>query len=78
MDRLEKEIEDHEEALGRLNLQIQAAVDLNQGGKIVEISCAIGEHQTKIDELFELLEKFSDELDGKMRQFDERLNELES
>jgi ATP-binding cassette subfamily F protein 3 len=78
VEGLEKEIEEHEEALGRLNVEIQAAVDMNQGGKISEISCAIGEHQTKIDDLFEDLERFSDELDEKMRQFDERLKELES
>lgn len=78
VEGLEKEIEEHEEALGRLNVEIQAAVDMNQGGKISEISCAIGEHQTKIDDLFEDLEKFSEELDEKMSQFDERLKELES
>ncbi len=78
VEGLEKKIEEHEEALGRLNVEIQAAVDMNQGGKISEISCAIGEHQTKIDDLFEDLEKFSEELDEKMSQFDERLKELES
>ena len=78
VEGLEKKIEEHEEVLGRLNVEIQAAVDMNQGGKISEISCAIGEHQTKIDDLFEDLEKFSEELDEKMSQFDERLKELES
>ncbi len=74
---IEDEIEGHEAALEGLNTEIQAAVDLKDGKKIAGISCAIGEHQTRIDELFDRLEQHSDELDAQMKRFDERLNELE-
>ncbi len=77
IQEIEDEIEGHEAALEGLNTEIQAAVDLQDGKKIAGISCAIGEHQTRIDELFDLLEQHSDELDAQMKRFDERLNELE-
>ena len=77
VQQIEDEIEGHEATLEGLNAGIQAAVDLKDGKKIAGISCAIGEHQTRIDELFDLLEKYSDELDEQLKRFDERLNELE-
>jgi len=74
---LEDEIEGHESELLKLNAMIQEAVDLKDGKKIAEISCGIGEHQSKIDALFNDLELFSDELDEEMKLFEEKLNELE-
>jgi ATP-binding cassette subfamily F protein 3 len=49
IQEIEDEIEGHEAALEGLNTEIQAAVDLQDGKKIAGISCAIGEHQTRID-----------------------------
>lgn len=74
---IEDEIEEHEACLEGLNAEIQTAVDLKDGKKIARISCAIGEHQTRIDELFDLLERHSDELEEQLKRFDEQLNALE-
>ncbi|ACN15401.1 ATP-type transporter, ATP binding protein (ATPase) [Desulforapulum autotrophicum HRM2] len=76
VQKIEDEIEEHETILEGLNAEIQSAVDLKDGKNIARISCAIGEHQTRIDELFDTLEKYSDELDEQLRRFDEQLNEL--
>ncbi|MBI9088811.1 MAG: ATP-binding cassette domain-containing protein [Desulfobacterium sp.] len=74
---VEEKIEAHEAALETLNAKIQEAVDRQDGKTIAELSCGIGEHQNRIDALFDDLEIYSDELDEKMKLFEEKLDQLE-
>jgi ATP-binding cassette subfamily F protein 3 len=74
---IEEEIEAHEAELETLNAKIQAAVEVQDGKTIAELSCGIGEHQNRIDALFDDLEINSDELDEIMNSFEEKLIQLE-
>ena len=77
IEEIENNIEKSEEILKKSNILIQKAVKIQNTNEISTISIKIGEHQKKIDLLFNDLEKYSDEFDEKNKIFKDKLKELD-
>jgi ATP-binding cassette subfamily F protein 3 len=76
--RLENDIETRETELDHLNESMQQASQNQDGPRIVELSQAIHTCQSAIDQLFDKLEKSTDEFDLQNSVFEGRLKQLES
>jgi ATP-binding cassette subfamily F protein 3 len=75
--RLENAIEAREIELDHLNQSMQQASEEQNGARIVDLSRSIHACQTAIDELFNELEKVTDELDTQNAEFDRELKALD-
>jgi ATP-binding cassette subfamily F protein 3 len=76
--RLENDIETRETELNHLNESMQQASQNQDGPRIVELSQAIHTCQSAIDQLFDKLEKSTDEFDLQNTVFEDQLKQLES
>jgi ATP-binding cassette subfamily F protein 3 len=76
--RLENDIETRETELDHLNESMQQASQNQDGPRIVELSQAIHTCQSAIDQLFDKLEKNTDEFDLQNAVFEDQLKQLES
>lgn len=76
--RLENDIETRETELDYLNESMQQASQNQDGPRIVELSQAIHTCQSAIDQLFDKLEKSTDEFDLQNAVFEDQLKRLES
>ena len=76
--RLENDIETRETELDYLNESMQQASQNQDGPRIVELSQAIHTCQSAIDQLFDKLEKSTDEFDLQNTVFEDQLNQLAS
>jgi ATP-binding cassette subfamily F protein 3 len=74
--RLENDIESHEHELENLNNQMQQASQDQNGTRISELSQSIHACQLSIDELFDDLEKVTDELEAQNTVFEQELTQL--
>lgn len=74
---IENEIEAREIKLAQYNQAMQKAAEDQDGPRIAELSRQLHACQTAIDELFQELEKITDEFDAKNADFDRRLSELD-
>ena len=75
--RLENDIESHEVELENLNNYMQAASQDQDGKRISELSQSIHACQSKIDDLFDELEKVTDEFETQNAVYERELRELE-
>ena len=75
--RLENDIESHEVELKHLNNDMQQASQDQDGTKISELSQSIHACQSTIDNLFDELEKVTDEFDTQNAVFDQELRQME-
>jgi len=75
--RLEDDIESHEVELGNLNNYMQAASQDQDGKRISELSQSLHACQSKIDVLFDELEKVTDELESQNAVYERELKQLE-
>ena len=75
--RLENDIESHEVELGNFNNYMQAASQDQDGKRISELSQSIHACQSKIDVLFDELEKVTDELESQNAVYERELKQLE-
>jgi ATP-binding cassette subfamily F protein 3 len=75
--RLESDIETHEHELENLNDHMQQASQERNGTRISELSQSIHACQLAIDELFDELEKASDEMETLNTVFEQELEQLE-
>jgi ATP-binding cassette subfamily F protein 3 len=78
ISQLESDIESQEVVLGNLHQQMQQASQNQDGKKIQKLSQSLHSCQTAIDELFDKLEKATDELDSQKAEFDRLLQQLEN
>jgi ATP-binding cassette subfamily F protein 3 len=74
--RLETDIESQEFVLDNLNQQMQQASQNKDGTKIEKLSQSMHSCQSAIQELFDKLEKASDELDAQKAEFERELQQL--
>jgi ATP-binding cassette, subfamily F, member 3 len=74
---IESEIEAREIKLAQYNQAMQKAAEDQDGPRIAELSRQLHACQTAIDELFQELEKITDELNAKNAEFDRMLTELD-
>jgi ATP-binding cassette subfamily F protein 3 len=77
MNGIEKEIDEKEKTLEKLNQAMLAASQAGEGEKISRLSKEIHTCQGLIDENFERLEELMSDLDEKSATFDRQLEELE-
>jgi len=77
MKAIESEIGALEIELAQHNQAMQKAAEDQDGPRIAELSRQLHACQTAIDELFQELEKITDELDAKNAEFDRMLSELD-
>jgi ATP-binding cassette subfamily F protein 3 len=75
--RLENDIESHEVELENLNKYMQVASQDQDGKRIGELSQSIHACQSKIDDLFDELEKVTDELETQNKVYERELQQLE-
>jgi ATP-binding cassette subfamily F protein 3 len=75
--RLENDIESHEHELENLNNHMQLASQDQNGTRISELSQSIHACQLSIDELFDELEKVTDEMEALSAVFEQELTQLE-
>jgi ATP-binding cassette subfamily F protein 3 len=78
ISRLENEIESHELELENLNNHMQQASQNQNGTRISELSQSLHACQSKIDGLFDELEKASEALETQNAEFDRELKQLEN
>ena len=78
ISRLENDIESHEVDLENLNSDMQRASLDQDGARISRLSKSIHACQLAIDQLFDELEKITDELESKKAAFDKELQHLQS
>jgi ATP-binding cassette subfamily F protein 3 len=76
--KAEKEIENKEAELGRLNLSMQQAAQDQDGVRITEISQTLHACQQTIDRLFSELDDLTRKLDARNTEFETRLKELDA
>ena len=76
--RLENDIESHEVELENLNNYMQVASQDQDGKRIGELSQSIHACQSKIDDLFDELEKVTDELETQNKVYERELQQLDS
>ena len=76
--RLENDIESREAELGNLNQLMQQASQNQDGNRISELARSIHGCQSKIDKLFDELEKVTNEFEAQNAVFDRELKALES
>jgi len=76
--KVEKQMENKEAELDRLNLSMQQAAQDQDGFRVTEISQALHACQQKIDQLFSELEKLARDLDTRNAEFESRLSQLDS
>jgi len=74
---IENNIEAHEIELDRLTHSMQQASEDQDGARIAELSRSIHACQATIDELFNELEKVTNEFDTQSRAFDRELEQLD-
>ena len=78
INQLESDIESQEVVLDNLNQQMQQASQNREGTKIQKLSQSMHSCQSAIEELFDKLEKATDELETQKAGFDWELQELEN
>jgi len=77
IQQTEDAIESRERELDALNRAMQSATQAGDSAKIADLGQAIHQYQTDIDTLFDKLEALTMDLEGRKKEFDERLNRVD-